>query len=309
MDQPMPEDAVHQLVTALAPRLALLRALAQDGNLTRAAQRLGIPQPTATRWIAALSRELTVPVAARHGRGIVLTRAGEHLADAADRALAEVESGCRRALEEADPARGTVSLGFLHTMGGVRVPELLRAFLADFPAVRFTLAQGGHEGLLRLVRGGAIDLALTAPLPDGDDELAAAPLSEQPLMAIVHSGHRLAGRRRVALRELAGERFIGLKSGYGVRQITDELCAAAGFTPMLAFEGEEADTVRGLVAAGLGVALLPIAEPAPPTGTVELPLSPRAHRTIGLVWATQRPLAPAARSFRDFAVRQKKGTT
>jgi DNA-binding transcriptional LysR family regulator len=305
----MSDDDVQHLVSTLAPRLNLLRMLARDGNLTRAARRLGIPQPTATRWMAALSRDLSVPIASRVGRGIALTRAGQHLADAAGRAIAELESGCRQALEEADPARGAVALGFLHTMGGVRVPELLRAFLTDFPAVRFSLTQGGHDDLLRLVRSGAIDLALTAPLPARDGELAAAALSQQPLVAIVHSGHRLAGRRRIALPELADERFVGLKSGYGVRQITDQLCAAAGFTPTLAFEGEEADTVRGLVAAGLGVALLPIAEPAPPAGTVEVPLSPRAHRTIGLVWAAGRPLAPAARTFRDFAVRQKKRQT
>lgn len=302
----MLDDEAARLAVSMAPRLGLLRALGTDEHLTRAAQRAGVPQPTATRWLADLGAEVTVPIASRHGRGITLTRAGRHLADAATRALTELESGCRQALEEADPAHGQVSLGFLHTMGGVRVPELLRDFLAARPKVRFTLTQGGHEELLGRVRSGAVDLVLTAPVPAGDPDLAVAALSDQPLVLIVPSGHRLSGRRRVAVAELALERFVGMKSGFGIRRITDELCAAAGFTPDLAFEGEEADTVRGLVAAGLGVALLPAAEPTPPTGTVELSLQPRARRTIGLVWAAYRPLAPAARSFRDFAVQHER---
>ena len=102
--------------------------------------------------------------------------------------------------------------------------------------------------------------------------------------------------------ELAREQFVGMKSGYGLRHLVDRLADAAGFTPVLSFEGEEVDTVRGLVAAGLGVAVLPPADPAPPAGVVEIALRPRAERRIGLVWAAGRPLAPAAASFRDFVV-------
>jgi DNA-binding transcriptional LysR family regulator len=296
-----------ELAAGLAPRLGLLREVAATSNLTRAADQLGVPQPTATRWLAGLSTRLGVPVTARAGRGITLTRAGRHLADAATRALAELETGCQQALEEADPERGQVALGFLHTMGGVRVPELLRAFRAAHPAVRFSLSQGGHQELLRQVRDGAIDLALTAPVPVDSPDLAGLPLARQPVVVTVPSGHRLARRRRVTLTELANEDFVGLKRGFGLRQITDQLFAEAGFTPKLAFEGEEADTLRGLIAAGLGVALLPSSEPAPPPGVVELMLSPPVYRTIGVVWVSERPLPPAARTFREFAARQRNG--
>jgi DNA-binding transcriptional LysR family regulator len=100
--------------------------------------------------------------------------------------------------------------------------------------------------------------------------------------------------------ELAREAFVATKPGYGLRQITDELARAAGFTPTLAFEGEQVDTLRGLVAADLGIAVLPAAEPAPPQGVVEIPLRPKATRHIGLVWAADRPMGPAALIFRDF---------
>lgn len=303
--QPPASQAPEALAEALAPQLALVRAVAATGQLTRAAHRVGIPQPTASRWLAALGRQLGTPIIARAGRGIELTRAGQHLADAADRALAEWENGCRRALEEADPDRGLVVFAFLHTMGGVQVPELLRGFRARHPQVRFSLVQAAHEVMVRRVRGGEVDLALTSPPPQDTDGLAVAVLFRQPIVLVAPSGHRLASRASVRVAQLASERFVGLKPGYGMRQITDELCQAAGFTPVLAFEGEEVDTVRGLVAAGLGVALVP-ADPQPThaAGSVEVPITPVAYREVALVWSTERPVAPAVRAFRDFAVRR-----
>jgi DNA-binding transcriptional LysR family regulator len=157
--------------------------------------------------------------------------------------------------------------------------------------------QAAHEEMLARVRAGEADLALTAPLPVGESDLNCVPLYEQALLLTVPVGHPLATRRRVRIAELAGEQFVGMKPGYGLRRITDGACAAAGFLPKLAFEGEEVDTVRGLVAAGLGVALLPEAD-TPLSGVVELPITPRASRTIGLVWLAGTPLSPAADLFR-----------
>jgi DNA-binding transcriptional LysR family regulator len=215
-----------------------------------------------------------------------------------------VEAGCRRAIGEADPERGQVVLAFLHTMGGVRVPELLRAFRTSHPQVRFALEQAAHEEMLARVRAGDVDLALTAPLPVDEPDLQCLPLYEQPLLLTVPTGHALAGRRRIKLEELADEQFVGMKAGYGLRRITDALCEQAGFLPALAFEGEEVDTVRGLVAAGLGVALLPQSDTAL-NGVVELALTPAASRTIGLVWAAGVSLPPAAELFRAFVADQK----
>ena len=176
---------------------------------------------------------------------------------------------------------------------------LLRAFRRQHPRVRFTLLQGIQADLLDHVRSGRADLAFTSPLP-GADEFAQTIVEEQPLVLTVPVEHRLAGRAWVRMAELAREAFVATKPGYGLRQITDELAAAAGFTPTLAFEGEQVDTLRGLVAADLGIAVLPAAEPAPPQGVVEIPLRPKATRDIGLVWAADRPMGPAALMFRDF---------
>ncbi|MFD2416757.1 LysR family transcriptional regulator [Amycolatopsis pigmentata] len=295
------EDPLTTGVAWLAPRVALLEVLAEESNLTRAAALAGVPQPTASRWLAELADQVGTPVAARAGRGIRLTYAGGLLAEAARRAAGELRQGFRAALAEADPESGHISLAFLHTMGGVRVPELLAGFRAAHPGVRFTLVQGASEELLRRLRTGEADLILTAPLPTGDPGFEMSALALQPLVAVVPKGHPLASRKRVRIAELAKSEFVSLKPGAGVRRIVDDLLGQAGYTPRVSFEGEEADTLRGMVAARLGVTILPESEPLPNPGTVEIPLHPPACREIGLVWSADRPLPPAVRTFRDYA--------
>ncbi len=240
---------------SLAPKLAVLRALAQEEHVTKVAEAVGLPQPTVSRWLAAIGDELGAPVVERAGRGVRLTRAGRLLAEAAERSMAVLETGWRRAAEEVDPERGQVAIGFLHLLGRSVVPELVRGFRADHPHVRFRLVQNSRQAVLDSLSGGDIDLALIAPPPE-EAEFGFALLHEEELVLAVPVGHALAGRSEVRLAELAEDDFVALEHGYGLRQITDELCAAAGFVPRVMFEGQEIETLRGLVGAGLGVAVL-----------------------------------------------------
>ncbi|NRQ40876.1 LysR family transcriptional regulator [Nonomuraea sp. NN258] len=287
------------LAARLAPTLALLAAVGETGHVTRAAELLGIPQPTASRRLAALADLVGAPLVLPSGRGVRLTRAGRTLAGSAARALAVLTGGAREVREEIHPGTGHVILGFLHLLGRSLVPSLIRGFRERHPGVRFSLAQGSRQDMLRGLKDGEIDLVFVAPLPLDDPDLDSRPLADQELVLSVPRGHRFAGRTRVRAAELAGEDLVTLEHGYGVRQITDDLCAAAGFEPRVAFEGQESETVRGLVAAGLGVAILPSGEPAPPAGVVEVPLSPPVFRRIGVSWPAGERLTPAVRAFRD----------
>lgn len=267
--------------------------------MTRAAEQLGMPQSTLSRTLARLEADLGVTLFARQGRTLRLTRAGATFRAAAERALADVERAAESVRLDADPDAGRVAFGFLHTLGPETVPALLRAFRAEHPRVRFQLVQTYGEAMVERLRAGDLDLCLTSPLPD-ETGLVVRRLDEQRLRLVVPADHRLAGRRRVRLAEAAGEPFVTLEPGYGLRHITDALCAEAGFTPRVAFEGEEAETLRGLVAAGLGVALLPQPTVARP-GVVELDVTGvRAVREIGVAWpAGQRDTPPVA-AFKRF---------
>ncbi|MFE2723752.1 LysR family transcriptional regulator [Kitasatospora sp. NPDC059327] len=288
----------------LAPRLAQFAAVARLEHMTRAAALLGMPQPTLSRAVARLEAELGVDLLARQGRTVRLTRAGRLLLASVERALAEVERGAEAARAEADPAAGRVVFGFLHTLGTDAVPALLRGFRAAHPQVRFQLAQDYVGAMLERLLAGELDLCLVSPVPD-DPALVARPLDEQRLHLVVPADHRLAGRRRIRLAEVSREPFVGLERGYGLRAITDGFCAEAGFVPRIAFEGEDAETLRGLVAAGLGVALLPPAL-VPRPGVVELEVTaPRTRRAIGLAWAAGRPLTPPVAAFRDFVLARR----
>lgn len=289
----------------LAPRLAQFAAVARLEHVTQAAELLGMPQPTLSRAVARLEAELGVDLLARQGRTVRLTRAGRLLLASVERALAEVERGAEAARAEADPQTGRVAFGFLHTLGTDTVPALLRDFRRAYPQVRFQLVQDYVGAMLDRLRAGELDLCLVSPLPDGDPALVARRLDEQRLYLAVPADHRLAGRRRIRLAEVAEEPFVGLERGYGMRAITDGFCAGAGFVPRLAFEGEETETLRGLVAAGLGVALLPPAL-VPRPGVVELEVTaPRTRRAIGLAWAQGRPVTPPVAAFRDFVLSRR----
>ncbi|TXS56586.1 LysR family transcriptional regulator [Streptomyces sp. t39] len=291
-------------VLRLAPRLAYFAGVARHEHVTRAAQEMGVPQSTLSRAIVRLEADLGVTLFARRGRTVSLTPAGRTFLASVERALAEVERAADSVRADADPGAGRVAFGFLHTMGSETVPSLIRAFRADHPRIRFTLVQNYGEAMLERLRAGELDLCLTSPVPDAPD-LVARRLDEQRLRLVVPDDHRLASRKRVRLAEAADETFVTLEPGYGLRRITDDLCAEAGFTPRVAFEGEEAETLRGLVAAGLGVALLPPPAVARP-GVVELTVTaPRAVREIGLAWLDGHPDTPPVAAFKRFLLSRR----
>ena len=289
---------------ALAPRLAQFVAVARHEHVTRAAQELGMPQSTLSRAMVRLEADLGVALFARHGRNVSLTPAGRTFLRSAERALDGIERAAEAVRTDADPASGLVAFGFLHTLGPETVPGLVSEFRSDYPRVRFQLIQSYGEAMVERLRTGELDLCLLGPLPDAPD-LVVRPLDEQRLRLVVPDGHRLAARKRVRLAEAADETFVTLEPGYGLRRITDELCAEAGFTPKVAFEGEEAETLRGLVAAGLGLALLP--PPAfPRPGVVALTVTaPRAAREIGVAWLGGHPDTPPVAAFKRFLLSRR----
>ncbi|MET8573895.1 LysR substrate-binding domain-containing protein [Streptomyces sp. NPDC005012] len=295
---------VEDIVTVLVPRLAYFAGVARTEHVTRAAQEMRVPQSTLSRAVARLEEDLGVDLFARRGRTVSLTPAGRTFLASVERALADLERAAEEVRADADAAVGKVAFGFLHTMGAETVPGLIHAFREDHPRIRFSLVQNYGEAMLEGLRRGELDLCLTSPVPDAPD-LVARRLDEQKLRLVVPAGHRLATRRRIRLSEAAEETFVTLEAGYGLRRITDDLCAQAGFRPRIAFEGEEAETLRGLVAAGLGVALLP--PPAfPRPGVAELTVTaPRAVREIGVAWLDGHPDTPPVAAFKKFLLSRR----
>lgn len=288
----------------LAPRLAQFAAVARHEHITQAAGELGMPQSTLSRSVARLEEDLGVALLARRGRAVSLTPAGRGFAAAVGRVLEEVARAAEVVRTDADPAAGKVAFGFLHTMGPETVPALIRRFRSDHPRVRFALVQSYGEDMIERMREGELDLCLTSPVPDAPD-LVTRRLDRQRLRLVVPADHRLAGRRRVRLAEAADEAFVMLEPGYGLRRLTEALCRQAGFRPRVAFEGEEAETLRGLVAAGLGVALLP-PPILPRPGVRELTVTaPPTVREIGVAWLAGMPDTRPVAEFKRFLLSRR----
>ena len=281
--------------------------------MTRAAAELHIAQPALSKQISQLEQELGVALFDRVGRGVRLTAAGRAILPRVERVLAETDAIGRdvRALLELES--GLVALGFLHSIGAHLLPGILAAFRARHPAIGFTLHEGPYSDLEERVRRGDLDLAISSPLPSGDDDLLTTYLLRDDLVVALPPHHPQAAHDEVRLAALAREPFIFLGAKFGeLRRITWDACTRAGFTPRVAFEAEGLATMRGLVGAGLGVALLPglashIRDEKGP-GLVCRPLagSP-AHRMIGLIRHRERVLSPAADAFVEVIVARFEG--
>jgi DNA-binding transcriptional LysR family regulator len=280
-------------------QLEYFRIVGRLQHVTRAAEQLGTSQPALSRTLARLEADLGVPLFDRIGRSIRLTRYGELFLKRVESALGQIEEGRRELADLTRPDRGTIALGFLRSLGAKYVPQLVRNFNAVHPEVRFTFTPNNSAALEEQLDSGDLDLAFTT-VPVANSRLAWTRVTDQELVLIVPCNHRLAGRRHVALRDVADEPFVTFKRGHAFRRLTEGLCEEAGFVPSITFEGDDSSSVPGFVAAGFGVAIAS-EETASFSGVIGVRISvPSARRAIGIVWAKDRYLPAGARTFRDF---------
>lgn len=283
-------------------------AIAAREHITDAANEMHVTQPALSRALARLESEVGVPLFDRHGRSVRLNRYGAAFRVRVDRALAELDEARRELAEVTATDRGTVALAFGATFGTRAVPRLLGAYRAIHPQVEFQLREGSSGMMRTWLLAGDVDLILTSTQPAGR-ELQWAPLIRERLAVAVPAAHRLAERRDIALSEIADEPLVALKEGFGLRTLGDELCRGAGFEPKVTVESEDPATVRSLVAAGLGVALIP-SDGNPEIDAAAtlryLPVRDRkAARTLGMAWSTNRYRSPAAEQFRKFVLESR----
>jgi LysR family transcriptional regulator, transcription activator of glutamate synthase operon len=273
-------------------------ALADHRHMTDTAAILGVSQPTLSRALARVEAELGTRLFERAPDGVAPNPNGDLVVAAARDLLARYEQLTTELSARLDPDGGVVRLAFLDSMGTSLVPQILRAFHEHAPGVRVLLSQEPGHAILADLRTGAAELAVTFPRPAGD--FGWLPLHRERLVLAVPPTHRLRERKRVALSELADEELVMTPVGFGFRTLLDGLLAEAGVVPRISFESADLSTIEGLVAAGLGVAVIP-EQLAGVSGTIAIALTtPAARRTVGLTWRTDQVPAPAAERFKAF---------
>lgn len=274
---------------------------ARELHFTRAAAELHIAQPALSQQIAQLERELGVLLFDRGHRRVRLTPAGEALLVRAQRILTEVERAEAEMHAFAGVVRGRVVVGALASVAAVRLPPVLARFHGRYPSVELVVHEDVTEQLAALLLEARLDMALvhmtevTPPPSLADPRVETQSLLTEQLVLITPPDHELRSRSSVAPAELQNESFIAFKSGSGLRRALHRIHADAGFSPRIVAESGDLGTIRGFVAAGLGVSLVPhsVARAHGPAIAL-VSLAPPLTRTVLLIWHRECHRLPAA---------------
>ncbi|MFT4217178.1 MAG: LysR family transcriptional regulator [Micropruina sp.] len=283
--------------------------VADGATVTEVAELEMRSQPGVSRALARLEEEVGAALFQRSGRLLSLTPAGAAFHRHVGAALHRLDDGIAAVQQLVSPETGTVSVAFQASLGTWLVPDLIGSFRARFPQVRFDLRAKADENTTAVGPRGTVDLELST-LHATEDDVVWHLLLREPIRLLLPQGHPLSDRRRARIAEVADDLFITLRQASLLRATLDQLCARAGIEVEVALVADDLPTLRGYVASGLGVAIIPARWDA---GAIE-PSSPRVHyleladpdavREVGLSWNGRRGRLPAAELFRQHVLRR-----
>jgi DNA-binding transcriptional LysR family regulator len=241
-------------------RLRVLKEVAYRGSFSAAAEALSYTQSAVSQQIAALESETGMALLERHPRGVSLTAAGQTLVSHADGILARLDAAEASLGAIAGLRGGRLRVASFPTAGATLMPLAIATFSASYPEIELTLAEGEPEAIIARLRAGELDLALLFEFAGealATDDVTRTELLEDPMYLALPNAHALAAKGRLRLADLAAEAWVQTSSASPCARHVVRSCHAAGFEPNVAFESDDYQTVQGLVAAGVGVALIP----------------------------------------------------
>jgi DNA-binding transcriptional LysR family regulator len=299
-------DADHQKYLAPMPAEPLdlnpahvrtLRHVVRRGSFSRAAEDLRLSQPAVSLHIRQLEERVGLALVERVGKRAFATRAGEILLEHAERAFDEIEAG-RQALEALrGVVAGRLRLGTGATASIHLLPKLFRRLHAAHPALELVVVTGNSADMAAAVVRNQLDLALVT-LPVSARSLAITPLAVDPLVAIAPGGRQWRRRAPLTARELAGHPLILYEPGGTIRRVIDEWFRRGKAAPRVAMELGNAEAIKKLVGAGLGLSIASAmaVRDEVRTGVLRaIPLYPPLARRLGVVRRRDKPESPALR--------------
>jgi LysR family hydrogen peroxide-inducible transcriptional activator len=271
---------------------------ARQRNFTRAAARLHLAQAALSEQIRKLEAELGTKLFNRGRRETVLTAAGETLRQHAE-ALLERADAAKQAVQDLIGLRGgRLTIGSIPSVSACLLPAAIAAFRKLHPLVELALFEGTSEAVAQWVESGRVEFGIVQ-LPTTSGSFDEQPLFTEPFVALVAKSNRVAKQKTISLAKLANEPFILYKGR--ARDTALTACRAAGFEPRIACESSELETIRSLVAAGLGIAILPqlaTRQASAGCSVVRLQDNP-VERQVALLSRSGHQVAPSAAVFRD----------
>jgi DNA-binding transcriptional LysR family regulator len=241
-------------------RLRVLNEVAYRGSLSSAANALSYTQSAVSQQISALEAETGMTLLERHARGVSLTAAGQTLVGHAEGILARLEAAEAALSAIAGLRGGRLRMASFPTAGATLMPLAIATFSSTYPDVELTLAEGEPEEILPRLQTGGLDLALLFEFPGASpsqEAMTRVELLQDPMYLTLPREHALAQRGKVRLEDLQHESWVQTSRSSPCARHVVRCCHAAGFEPQVSFESDDYQTVQGLVAAGVGVALIP----------------------------------------------------
>jgi LysR family hydrogen peroxide-inducible transcriptional activator len=237
-------------------QLRYVCAIAETGSFSRAAERCQVAQPSLSQQVLKLEEDLGAKLFDRLGRSIRLTEAGRAFLPHARSILHQMESARSSVAEKCADVRGSVAVGVIPTIAPYLMPRYTAAFAKKYPEARLRIVEATTPVLIESLRNLSVDLAILA-LPLRHKDLESFPLRTEPLFAVLPKDHPRADVKSLALKDLRGESFVMLRDGHCFRDLSLSACTHARVTPRIAFESDQFSSLFGMVAAGVGVSLVP----------------------------------------------------
>lgn len=237
-------------------QLRYVCAVADTRNFSRAAERCQIAQPSLSQQILKLEKDLGAKLFDRLGRSVRLTEAGRAFMPYARAILEQMEAARLSVADKNADFRGTVSVGAIPTVAPYLMPSYTADFARKYPDAKLRIIEDTTSVLVEGLRDLSIDVAILA-LPLRHKDLELFPIRTEPLFAVLRKDHPCAYAERVALKDLRGESFVMLRDGHCFRDLSIGTCTRARIRPNIAFESGQFSSLLGMVAAGVGVSLIP----------------------------------------------------
>ncbi|NCF44492.1 MAG: LysR family transcriptional regulator [Proteobacteria bacterium] len=272
--------------------LRYLVAVAEHRHFGRAAEACFVSQPTLSTQLKKLEETLGVVLLERSNRRVMLTPEGEQIVQQTQRILMEVNSLTALSEQLRDPLGGDLRIGIIPTIAPYLLPKVLAPLRTAFPNLRIQLTEAQTANISRMLKQGDLDATLLA-LPLGEENITEFPLVDEPFVLAVPASHAKAGMTHVTTKDLEGEEVLLLEDGHCFREQALEVCQAHRGIESKSYSATSLETLRQLVAAGVGVTLIP--QLAVPASAVEggvhyIPFSnsgaDQPMRSLGLCWRT-----------------------
>jgi LysR family hydrogen peroxide-inducible transcriptional activator len=263
-------------------------ALAQERHFGRAAQKCFVTQPTLSLALAKLEEELGVRLFERNKNEVIVTPMGAGIVEQARRVLDEASKIPSLAKGSQDQLAGALRLGVIPTIGPYLLPEIVPTLRRNAPAMPLMIEENFTGNLVPMLRDGDIDVAIVA-LPFTVPGVLTRAIYEEPFSVVVPEGHAWAKKKRVRADELSGENLLVLNAGHCFREQVLEACPGQANTATPdGRSGSSLETIRNMVASGLGVSVLPAMALQPRYGNKlvkEIPfVEPVPSRKVAIAW-------------------------